>query len=92
VRCVIDDDNTHCAPLVDKLVELAMHASGEDRARLERTIQLVNWAHRVTLQSRRNEQKSLTTLWQTKTLTLRLLVEARRLDENLSVLFDRAPK
>ena len=74
---MMDDHDTQRTHPVGRLAEMATWASGEDRARLERTIQLVNWAHQAILRSRRNEQESLATLWQTKTLTLRLFVEVR---------------
>jgi hypothetical protein len=87
---MMDDHDSQRAHSVVRLAELATWASGEDRARMDRTIQLVDWAHRAILRTRQNEQASLAMLWQTKTLTLRLLVEVRQLDEKLQTMRNRA--
>jgi hypothetical protein len=54
---VVDDPDTLRAHL-DRLIELARHAQPEDRARLERLIELVSRAHQEVARTRQAAERA----------------------------------
>jgi hypothetical protein len=54
---VVDDPDT-LRPHLDRLIELARHAQPEDRARLERLIELVSRAHQEVARTRQAAERA----------------------------------